>query len=154
MYNNIVINRIHNKMYVHIALLLVFFSSLTIAKLIKLDPDNLVIVRGRIDSEMASKVIYELVKKKSKEIYVYIDSYGGSVDSGLQIIQAMESLQSSGTNVHTIANDVASMGFAIHQAGKLRYVRPWSVLMQHQLQPLFNLFGMSILFTLYAFTIY
>lgn len=103
------------------------------AKLIKLDHDNMVVIRGGIAPGLASKVVDDLLNKRSKEIYVYIDSYGGSVDSGLQIIQVMESLQNSGITVHTIANDVASMGFVIHQAGKQRYVRPWSILMQHQM---------------------
>lgn len=53
--------------------------------------------------------------------------------AGLEIIQVMESLQHSGVNIYTIANNAASMAFIIHQHGTERYVKPWSILMQHQM---------------------
>lgn len=100
---------------------------------VKLDPSNMIVLRGEINGKNSARVINELVSLKSKEIYLYIDSPGGSVFDGLQIIQAMESLQESGTKVYTIANNVASMAYIIHQCGTERYIRPWSTLMQHQM---------------------
>lgn len=101
--------------------------------LIKIDPTNMVFLRGTITSTSASKIVNQLLQLKSKEIYLYIDSPGGSVMSGLQIIQTIESLQQSGTKVYTIGNNAASMAYIIHQYGTERYVTQWSLLMQHQM---------------------
>ena len=100
---------------------------------IKINHDNMVVLRGVINGQTSAKVIDKLVSLRSKEIYLFIDSPGGSVDDGLQIVQAIESLQQSGTTIYTIANNAASMAFIIHQCGTERYVRPWSILMQHQI---------------------
>lgn len=102
-------------------------------EIIKLRNTNHVVLRGPIDNKKASNIVNQLVSMKSDEIFLYIDSPGGSVLSGLQIVQTMESLQKSGIIINTIANNAASMAFIIHQAGTNRYVRPWSVLMQHQM---------------------
>lgn len=101
--------------------------------LIKIDPTNMVFLRGVVNGKSASKIVNELISLKSKEIYLYIDSPGGSVLDGLQIIQTMESLQQAGVKIYTIANNAASMAYVIHQHGTERYVKPWSVLMQHQM---------------------
>lgn len=101
--------------------------------LIKIDLSNMVFLRGTVTSKSASRIVNELISLKSKEIYLYIDSPGGSVLDGLQIIQTMEALQQSGIKVYTIANNAASMAYVIHQYGTKRYVKPWSVLMQHQI---------------------
>lgn len=102
-------------------------------EVIKLRPNNFVVLRGPIDGQKASHVVDKLISLKSNEIYLYLDSPGGSVMAGLAITQAIESLQQTGIKVHTIANNIASMAFIIHQVGSERYVRPWSILMQHQM---------------------
>lgn len=101
--------------------------------LIKIDPTNMVFLRGQVTSQSASKLINELISLKSKEIYLYIDSPGGSVLAGLDIVQTIQSLQQSGIKIYTIANNAASMAYIIHQHGTERYVKPWSILMQHQM---------------------
>lgn len=101
--------------------------------LIKIDKTNMVFLRGRVTAQSASKIVNDMLLLKAKEIYFYIDSPGGSVLDGLQIIQAMESIQQSGVKIYTIANNAASMAYIIHQCGTERYVKPWSILMQHQM---------------------
>lgn len=85
--------------------------------LIKIDITNMVFLRGKITSQSASKTVNELISLKAKKIYLYIDSPGGSVLDGLQIIQTMESMQQSGIKNYTIANNAASMVYIIHQYG-------------------------------------
>jgi ATP-dependent Clp protease protease subunit len=102
-------------------------------QVVNLEHENMVILRGPIDSTSSSNVIDKLLKLKSKEIYIYINSPGGSIFDGLQIVQVMESLQQNGIKVYTIADFAASMAYIIHQCGTERYVRPWGVLMQHQM---------------------
>lgn len=101
--------------------------------IIKIDKSNMVFLRGVVNSKSASKLINDMLTLKSKEIYLYIDSPGGSVLDGLQIIQAMDALQESGIRIYTIANNAASMAYIIHQFGTERYVKEWSILMQHQM---------------------
>lgn len=103
------------------------------SEIIKLRPNNFVTLRGPIDGTSASIIVDKLISLQANEIYLYLDSPGGSVMAGLQIIQAIESLQQIGIKVNTIANNIASMAFIIHQSGTKRYVRPWSILMQHQM---------------------
>lgn len=112
-----------------------FFLVTTLAStnVVNLRLNNFVVLRGPIDGKKASIVVNELVSLKTNEIYLYLDSPGGSVMAGLQIVQAIESLQLSGVKVYTIANNVASMAFIVHQTGTKRYIRPWSILMQHQM---------------------
>lgn len=107
--------------------------ALSNSKIIKLRPNNFVTLRGPIDGTSASIIVDKLISLKANEIYLYLDSPGGSVMAGLQIIQTIESLQQIGIKVNTIANNIASMAFIIHQSGTKRYVRPWSILMQHQM---------------------
>lgn len=101
-------------------------------ELIKLTHDNFVTIRGPINSESASRVINELLSNEERNIYVYINSNGGSVVSGGQIIQTIRALQASGKTINCIANTALSMGFAILQSCSTRLVLPSSVLMQHQ----------------------
>ena len=52
-----------------------------------LTPDNHVSVKGRIDRYMASSFISKINQINSTNIYVYIDSPGGDVESGQKMIQ-------------------------------------------------------------------
>lgn len=78
--------------------------------LIKIDKENMLVLRGQVTSQSASKIINEMLTLKSKEMYLYIDSPGGSVLAGLEIVQVMESLQQAGVKIYTIAANAASIG--------------------------------------------
>ena len=57
-----------------------------------LTPDNHVSVKGRIDRYMASSFISKINQINSTNIYVYIDSPGGDVESGQKMIQYLKPL--------------------------------------------------------------
>lgn len=103
-------------------------------KSIKLKEDNFVIIRGPIRERSASKVVADLLQfRNANEVYIYIDSGGGSVISGMEIVGAIKSLSENNVKVKCIANVALSMAFVIFQYCPVRYVSYSSVLMQHQM---------------------
>ena len=97
--------------------------------LIELNTTNVLSLQGEINSALASSFIYDLNKRKNKKgIYVYINSQGGSVESGNQIVLEIQKYK-----LDCIAERAYSMGFVILQACNKRYIRPYGKLMQHQM---------------------
>ena len=97
--------------------------------LIELNTTNVLSIQGEINSAVASSFIYDLNKRKDKKgLYVYINSQGGSVESGNQIVLEIQKY-----NLDCIAERAYSMGFVILQACNKRYIRPYGKLMQHQM---------------------
>lgn len=92
---------------------------------IELDEKNNIVIRGRIDEQLADEFIYNLIKNNPK--YVYINSPGGSILAGNRIVSQL--IQ---RNVTCIAERAYSMGFVILQACNKRYITPMSTVMQHQ----------------------
>jgi len=91
---------------------------------------QVIFVEGQIGPNAA--LIAEDIRKKSKtnsELYLIIDSPGGSVMDGAMILSAIES---SSAKVNTVcAGLCASMAFVIHQYGAKRLAVDRSVLMAH-----------------------
>ncbi len=112
--------------------LLNFIKFTNAEKLVKLTEDNFVMLRGSINGQTASKVIVDLTSHKSRDLYFFLITNGGSITSGLQIIQTLKALQESGIQVTCITNVGLSMGFVITQYCPKRYVMSSSILMQHQ----------------------
>lgn len=94
------------------------------------DKGNFVVLYGPIYDN--GNDVAEAIKQastKSEEVYLLIDSPGGSVITGGAIISAM---QASPVPVHTICLQLcASMGAMIHQYGVKRYTVDRSLLMFH-----------------------
>ena len=101
-------------------------------KLIKLKEDNVVMIKGEINSVNTPKILSQLFSMKSDDIYIYLTTPGGSVIDGFQIIEAINTLKLLGKNIYCIGDIANSMGFSILQACPVRYVRPNSIIMQHQ----------------------
>ncbi|ARF11570.1 Clp protease [Klosneuvirus KNV1] len=101
-------------------------------KLVELTENNFVAIRGQIDESTASRFISDVMKLKSNRIYVYLTTPGGSVISGMTIVQTINTLQASGKEFVCIADRAASMGFVIFQSCAQRYVMEHSIIMQHQ----------------------
>lgn len=101
-------------------------------KLIELTENNFVAIRGVVDESTSSRFISDIMKIKGNRIYVYLTTPGGSVISGMSIVQTINTLQASGKEIVCIADRAASMGFVIFQACAQRYVMEHSILMQHQ----------------------
>jgi len=100
---------------------------------IVLNENNFVVIRGNINGQSTSKVISKLSDNSEKDLYVYLNTGGGSVIDGMQIVQTLLTIQKSGRNVHCIGNIALSMGFVIMQFCQNRYVLESSILMQHQM---------------------
>jgi ATP-dependent protease ClpP protease subunit len=99
---------------------------------IRLTEDNFVALRGKIDEESSSAFISDLYRLKADTIYVYLITPGGSIVSGNNIIQALDTLVLTGKTVICIADHAYSMGFVILQSCQTRYILPHSIIMQHQ----------------------
>lgn len=103
------------------------------AKLITLNNENTVILRGPVDENSVSSVITNLNKLDEHKINLYINSPGGSVHHGNVLIEEIRGLQASGKKINCIADFAASMAFIILQSCSNRYALNSSVLMQHQM---------------------
>lgn len=98
--------------------------------------DRIILLTGPIDDAMASSIIAQLLYLESKDansdIYLYINSPGGSVTSGLAIYDTIQFLK---CDVATIcigmAASMAALLLACGTQGK-RYCLPHSEVMIHQ----------------------
>lgn len=96
---------------------------------IELNQDNTLLIRGEINDKSATEFVFEVNKRKKKtDLYVYLDTNGGSVDAGNKIIYEIQKYDLS-----CIAQKAISMGFVILQSCNKRYITPLSTLMQHQI---------------------
>ena len=98
--------------------------------------DRIIFLSGGIDSTIASIVIAQLIyleaKDPTKDIYLYINSPGGSVNDGLAIIDTMNYIK---CDVNTICiGSAMSMGALILSSGTKgkRFALPNSEIMIHQ----------------------
>ena len=98
-----------------------------------LTPDNHVSIKGRIDDYKASQFISKINKLNATNLYIYIDSPGGNVDSGQKIIQYINFKKDTNKTIMCIAWEAHSMAFNILQACSYRYVLQDSKMMQHQI---------------------
>jgi ATP-dependent Clp protease protease subunit len=99
-------------------------------KTLKINPARVVLIKEQID-EMSERHIDTIMRlgKSSEPIVVLIDSPGGSVLVGEQIVTAMEAAHGP---VYTVCLKMcASMGAIIHQYGTKRFALDRSVLMFH-----------------------
>ena len=100
---------------------------------INLNENNLVSIRGPINSDSTNKFFQDVMKlDKESEINIFINSPGGSVMEGLKIVSYIEMLNEN-VKVNCIADFAASMAFIITQSCKNRYALKSSLLMQHQM---------------------
>jgi ATP-dependent protease ClpP protease subunit len=113
--------------------LISFLISIVIcnANNILLEENNFIHLKGEINSHSSSKFILDLNKNENNDIIIYIDSNGGYVNYGQEIIAAIENTINFGKNIFCIADRAYSMGFVIFQSCPYRYVTKKSVLMQH-----------------------
>ena len=102
-------------------------------EVVVLNENNFVVIRGTINGQSTSKVVAKLSDNSEKDLYVYLNTGGGSVIDGMQIVQTLLTIQKTGRNIHCIGNVALSMGFVIMQFCQNRYVLESSILMQHQM---------------------
>jgi ATP-dependent protease ClpP protease subunit len=95
---------------------------------IKLDDKNTVTLRGEVTSQSTAKAAAEILEKDSSDVYVIINSPGGSVLAGLQLIDL---IKGNHKKVHCIAMFAASMAFDLFEECDDRLILENSLLMQH-----------------------
>ena len=100
--------------------------------LIVLNSTNFVELSGDIDQENINMAIKDMTYSNSDLIYLYLNTNGGEVESGLRLIHILESYDNK-KNIICIGEKVISMGFSIFQACKTRIVMLSSTAMQHQM---------------------
>jgi ATP-dependent Clp protease protease subunit len=101
--------------------------------IVTLTKANHISIKNSISSSTASKFINDIEQLKNKNIYIYINSPGGSVLEGEKIIQYMEYKKLTNHTLLCIADKAYSMAFHIFQQCNFRYVLPSSSIMQHQM---------------------
>ncbi len=95
--------------------------------------DRIIFLSGEINDSLANIVISELLyldNINNEDIYIYINSPGGSITSGMSIYDTMNFIKS---NVITIGLGMcASMAAFILSSGHKRYALPNTEIMIHQ----------------------
>ena len=98
--------------------------------------DRIVMVQGQVEDTMANAIVAQLLfldaQVNTKDIYMYINTPGGSVSAGLAIVDTMNFIKSP---VQTIVMGVAaSMGTIIASSGTKgkRFMLPNAEYMIHQ----------------------
>lgn len=97
-----------------------------------LDKLNHVKLIDVIETSMANEVISNIFKMDN-DFYIYIDSDGGDVESGMKIVKMMKYIQSDNIKIKCIAKKAFSMAFHIFQRCDERLFVPNAVLMQHEM---------------------
>ena len=117
---------------IYLCLLIIIFSSVY-SKHIELTKDNFVSLREKINGDVSSKLLYRLNSLNATPLYIYINSPGGEVMAGLEIVNYIKSYQSQKKEIHCICHNAMSMAFVIFQYCSTRYILHSSTLMQHQM---------------------
>jgi ATP-dependent Clp protease protease subunit len=98
--------------------------------------DRIIMVQGQVEDGMANAIVAQLLfldaQDSSKDIYMYINTPGGSVSAGLAIVDTMNFIKS---DVQTIVMGLAaSMGTIIASSGTKgkRFMLPHAEYMIHQ----------------------
>ena len=114
-------------------LILIFTYTIT-ANIITMDNDNMITIRGTINSMTSNKFILDTSdKNNNKELFIYINSPGGSVMEGFYMVEHIKFLQEQNITISCIADFAASMAFVLLQFCNNRYAFSSSILMQHSM---------------------
>jgi ATP-dependent Clp protease protease subunit len=93
---------------------------------------NMLNLTEQVDELSASELLDNLFEQE-QDFYLYIDSIGGDVESGMKIIKMMKFLQKDNIKIKCIANKAFSMAFHIFQRCDERLIVDYSILMQHNM---------------------
>ena len=116
-------------MFLGILLLLLLLSNSKIL----LNKTNLIKFEGEVNDYNINYVIKEIQKSKSDPLYLYIKTNGGDVESGLRLINIIESYKKK-KDIICIGEVIISMGFSIFQSCKERVILNITKAMQHQMK--------------------
>jgi ATP-dependent Clp protease protease subunit len=99
-----------------------------------LTSDNSLVLAGEVSGDTVGPIVSRAKKldatlRRGVPLYLYMNTPGGSVQSGLELIEALKGL---GRPVHTISQFSASMGFQIIENLNERYILKTGILMSHR----------------------
>lgn len=96
--------------------------------------DRIIMLGSAIDDQVANSIVAQLLfleaQNPEKEIYMYIQSPGGSITAGMAIYDTMKFIKPKITTV--CIGMAASMGAFLLSAGDNRYILPNAEVMIHQ----------------------
>lgn len=118
-----------------VAFLVSMFSSTLFAgdiKALDLTPDNTIVLRDAVSQHSVSRVILSLSVNKSKKIVLFLNSPGGDIIAGLELVNVIKSEIAHGREIVCVADYAASMAFSIMQSCSRRLILDGGVIMQHQ----------------------
>lgn len=135
-YNSILLltfNSQGDKMKQLILLIALMFSGHLAAKTITLNESNTIILNTEINSSTVAQVQVKAMELSSKnpeqELFLVLNSPGGSVTAGALMIDTLNSLPN---RIHTVSLFAASMAYQTVQSLGIRYVLNSSTLMSHR----------------------
>jgi ATP-dependent Clp protease protease subunit len=109
---------------------LLIFSYAANATTITLTKDNVVALTGEVSESSINTLVIDIESKQANQIYLYINSPGGSVLAGQKFI---DYLNTTDKDVICVAKVAISMAHHIFEACKTRLVQSDSILMQHNM---------------------
>jgi ATP-dependent protease ClpP protease subunit len=110
---------------------LVSITALASSKKLDLTDSNSISIVGTVDGTNITPVIERIESMQdNEELFIFIDSNGGSVVDGLPLV---ELLNSTDKKITCVARKAISMAFSIFQACPTRLVTPYAILMQHRI---------------------
>lgn len=101
---------------------------------IKLTSKNHVLLRGEVTDDSVAEISARLLNLSAKIpeteiIYLVIDSGGGSVFAGIDLLNVMNIIPQK---IYTISIFAFSMAYSISQRGEKRYITPRGIMGQHR----------------------
>lgn len=119
--------------FIILVILSITIASATYASppVITLTKDNTVSFVGEVTGESVSELILNIETMKSKDVYIYIQSPGGSVLDG-QVF--LDYLKTTDKNISCIGKVAISMAHHFFEACPTRLITHNSILMQHNMQ--------------------
>ena len=114
--------------------IMIAFSTLTMANEIILTKDNTLVLNDAFTGKTVSDLIGQAKKmnaglKSGYPIYLFLDTPGGSIQAGIELIEYLNGINRP---VHTVTLFAASMGWQLAQHLGKRYVLKYGVLMSHK----------------------
>ena len=90
--------------------------------------NDVIVLRGEVNGSSVSRVIAGIFSAPGNSVTLFIDSPGGSIIDGMQMVEA---IKSTNKKVTCVVSFGASMAFWTTQACDERVIMPNGVLMQH-----------------------
>ena len=89
---------------------------------------DIVVLRGEVNGNSVSRVISGILSSPGNKVTLFLDTPGGSVFDGMQLVDV---IKATNKKITCVASMAASMGFVILQSCDERVIMDNGVIMQH-----------------------